>query len=43
MAERPRYTPAMTMHGPPDEQAIFAIERPSPKLFTYYCLSSLVR
>jgi putative membrane protein len=32
----------MTMHGPPDEQAIFAIERPSPKLFTYYCLSSLV-
>jgi uncharacterized membrane protein YdbT with pleckstrin-like domain len=27
---------------PPDERAIFAIERPSPRLLTYYGLSSLV-
>ena len=32
----------MTMQRPPDEQAIFGIERPSPKLLTYYALSSLV-
>jgi putative membrane protein len=32
----------MTMQRPPDEQAIFDIERPSPKLLTYYALSSLV-
>ena len=31
----------MTMQHSPDEQAIFAIDRPSPKLLTYYALSSL--
>jgi putative membrane protein len=32
----------MSSQHAPDEQAIFAIERPSPKLLTYYALSSLV-
>ena len=32
----------MTSQHSIDEQQIFAIERPSPKLFTYYCLSSLL-
>jgi putative membrane protein len=32
----------MTTHQLPNEQAIFAIERPSRRLFTYYLLSSLV-
>jgi putative membrane protein len=31
----------MTNPGASDEQAIFAIERPSPKLLTYYFVSSL--
>jgi len=31
------------MNTPPmDESAIFAIERPAPKLFSYYLLSSFV-
>jgi len=32
----------MTTDKPPDEAAVFAIERPSPKLLTYYALSSLM-
>jgi putative membrane protein len=32
----------MNAAGLPDEAAVFAIERPSPKLFTYYLLSSLL-
>mgnify|MGYP001766157323 FL=1 len=32
----------MTSQQPLDESAIFAIERPSPKLLTYYAISSLV-
>jgi len=32
----------MTNQRPTDESDIFAIERPSPKLLTYYLLSSLV-
>ncbi len=32
----------MTNERPLDERAIFAIERPCPRLFTYYFLSSLV-
>lgn len=30
------------MNKPPDDATIFAIERPHPSLFTYYCLAPLV-